>query len=996
MIKNVIKRSGELEEFDVLKIRRQLEFACKDTDINPLEIESKLKITSEVVTTTDLQDVIMTTAIKLTSLDEPDMIKVAGRLAMWQLYRQVYKQTKLDYHNFYEFITTFAVDNNLYNFNLLSNYTKDDLAELSKFIDGNLQDFELTIAQVASLKSKYLLKLNGSITEYPIWANLVNAMILANNYTDRVSKAKQYFNLLNNNVISLATPFKRNLRVPNGNTGSCFILPISDSWEGIAKAIMDAGVISRAGGGLGVYVTPIRPQGSKSDKIPSAGNIMNWVRFFNDIANSVTQASANRKGAITPAIDWYHLDSNDFVEMKTETAGELRLKAFDLFPQIVVDDVFIDAVLNDDFVYQFDHYEAGKLLNVVIPYLIGDAFKDTYSKIVKLIEDGKLKHFRKVKAKELWKRYLEIYIETGDFYINHKDNLNIDNRHQDIGVATCGNLCVVGDTKILTKEYGYKEIIDLEDQQVNVWNGSEWSETTIVKTSEGQKVVKVETNGGTIECTPYHKFYVAIAGKTIEKRAYELHIGDKLIKFDLPIIDGYKEFSCTNLKSGDYFVPDKAYTVQSRLRWLAQLMDNNGILFGDYSIQIKDKNYIFLHNVLLMLQTLGVVTTLNKREDSYRLLIGENGVQALLSLGLKTFRLQPKLRQPSRNAEQFIQVTAIVDEGKIEPTWCFTESKKHLGMFNGLCTGQCQESYSLIKPATKYSLDVVEDKITNYTSDGLYHSCSLISINVADIDKYDIEEVAKCAVEMLDNSIDTGTMPVPEAKNSSELFRNIGIGILGLADYLASKNVVYNSEKGYYEAEKLIELISFYTFKGSMEIAKEKGSYKAFNGIKTLFGTLPEELNQRSLNNLDWVGLINDINKYGLRNGWLLAIAPNTSTGLLMGTTASYLPPQEKFFYQKLGGMNVPVMPKFIKTNYWSYKAKYQIPAHDIVHMTTRLQRWVDTGISMELFINPENTNIKLISDSILNAFKNKELKAVYYSLTIDSKESNKCIDCAN
>jgi len=1075
MIEYVIKRDGRKEPFEVSKIRQQIEFACKDTDISPLELESNLQITKKSITTSDIQEILLSTAIKLTSVENPDMVLVAGRLSMWQLYRQIYKAIKIDITQFSEFMSTYAKRNKLYNFDFIRKFSDADIKQLEQVINEYQKlDFNKTIAQVESLKAKYLLKNKGKIVEYPIWVDMINAMILASKYDNYLDKTKQYFKMLVNNVISLATPFKRNLRVPNGNTGSCFILPVADNWEGIAKAITDAGIISREGGGLGVYVTPIRPQGSRSERIPSAGNIMNWVRFFNDIANSVTQASANRKGALTVGIDWWHMDSNDFVEMKTETGGELRLKAFDLFPQVIIDDVFVEAVLNDDYVYQFDHYEANKLLDKDIPYLIDEDFKLVYNEIVELISKNKLKHFRKIKAKDLWKRYLEIWIETGDFYIIHKGNINIDNKHKDIGIAASSNLCVVGDTKILTKEYGYKEIVDLEGQNVNIWNGSEWSETTIIKTSEGQKVIKIETTGGVVECTPYHKFYVVknYTGKIEEKRAWELNVGDKLIKFDLPIIDGYKELNLAyenGFFSGDgyqeqkakriylyhnkmslielfngyrnssieekqkrivltysddalkdkFFVPDSSYTIQSRLKWFAGLLDSDGALTKNIetqSFQIGNINYRFLHEVLMMLQTLGVTAKLTKNRDAgyrpmpknngtgeykdycqtgYRLLIGESGVQTLLNLGLKTHRLQPKLRQPNRNAECFIQVTGIIDEDKIEPTWCFTEPKRHLGMFNGLCTGQCVESFSLISPATEYKLEVVNGKVKNYDSNGLYHSCSLISINVSNIDKYNIREVTKCAVEMLDNSIDLGKMPVPEAKNSSELFRNIGIGILGLADYLAKNNIIYNTDKGYIESEKLMELISYNTYKASMEIAKEYESYPAFKFVSKLFGKTPQELNDASLNHLDWGRLIDDINDYGLRNGWLLAIAPNTSTGLLMGVTASYLPTQEKFFYQKLGGMNVPVLPPFIKTNYWSYKPKHQIPAEDIVKMTRHLQRWVDTGISMELFINPEITNIKKISDNILDGFKNKELKAVYYSLTIDGKKVG-CTDCAN
>jgi ribonucleoside-diphosphate reductase alpha chain len=151
-----------------------------------------------------------------------------------------------------------------------------------------------------------------------------------------------------------------------------------------------------------------------------------------------------------------------------------------------------------------------------------------------------------------------------------------------------------------------------------------------------------------------------------------------------------------------------------------------------------------------------------------------------------------------------------------------------------------------------------------------------------------------------------------------------------------------------------------------------------------------------SLNGFDWVALQKEIKEKGIRNFYLLALAPNSSTGILMNATASYLPVYNKEMYQTLADLSLPILPKYLNKHYWSYKTKFQYHPKDIIEFTCKIQRWVDTGISMEININPDICKINEISDAILKGFKDKELKAVYYSLTIDGNRDGGCTDCAN
>ena len=326
---------------------------------------------------------------------------------------------------------------------------------------------------------------------------------------------------------------------------------------------------------------------------------------------------------------------------------------------------------------------------------------------------------------------------------------------------------------------------------------------------------------------------------------------------------------------------------------------------------------------------------------------------------------------------------------------------KNSGVGIAHCVNLCVESFSISKEVTKCIIEIVDGHPYAKETDGLYHSCSLVSINVANILNDDnlLKRVCTNAVRMLDTSIDLGTMPVLEAKKSAELLRNIGVGIVGMADYMAWNKVHYDTDEGRLVGETLMEKIAYFCYNASIDLAIEKGSYPGIKhaNYNKIFGKTPEELNRISPNKFDWIQVQKRILEFGIRNFLILAIAPNTSSGLVQGVTASYLPAHSKNNTQKLNGLIVPVLPKFIKERFWFYKTKFQYRTEDIIKFTKGIQRWCDTGVSMELTINPDlSPSIKSISDEIVDAMLDKEIKAIYYSLTIDGTSGYKCEGCAN
>ena len=132
---------------------------------------------------------------------------------------------------------------------------------------------------------------------------------------------------------------------------------------------------------------------------------------------------------------------------------------------------------------------------------------------------------------------------------------------------------------------------------------------------------------------------------------------------------------------------------------------------------------------------------------------------------------------------------------------------------------------------------------------------------------------------------------------------------------------------------------------------------------------------------------------YFLQNG-----CASHNTAVLLGASASYLPVFNKFHSESFDKLNVPVTPEFIQSRFWYYNEGFTVPTEKIIQLTTKLQYWIDTGMSMELIINPDITDIKKISDAMLDGFANG-LKTIYYSRTLDMNNGDKkeiCTSCAN
>lgn len=435
-MREVINRAGIKENLDIIKIREKLIRACEGLEVNMVELESYIdSIYQENITTKKIQESLINQAVVMTSFEESDWTYVAGRLLMMETEREVFHKRGFSYGEFYKTIKTLT-ENGIYD-NRLQEYTEDEIKELEKAIDIS-RDMMYDYAGANMFVNRYLLKYKGNIYELPQEVFMCIAMLLAINEEDRVLVAKRFYNALSLKKISLATPILANLRIPKGNLSSCFITAMDDNIESIFYNIDTIAKISKSGGGVGLNVSRIRAKDSMVNGYYNAsGGVVPWIKIVNDTAVAVNQ-QGRRAGAVTVALDSWHLDIELFLELQTEN-GDQRGKAYDIYPQVVLSDLFMKRVENNLEWTLVDPYEVRIKYGVELCELYGEKFEEIYKALEK---DTSLKLKKVIKARELFKEIMKVQIETGMPYIFFKDRANLMNHNNHKGMIGNGNLCM--------------------------------------------------------------------------------------------------------------------------------------------------------------------------------------------------------------------------------------------------------------------------------------------------------------------------------------------------------------------------------------------------------------------------------------------------------------------------------------------------------------------------------------------------------------------------
>lgn len=418
-----------MERSEIIKI-------CEGLEIDLQSFENYLdSIYSQDISSEKIQDILINYAVSMTSFEESDWTYLAGKLLMRKTQNEVLKNHGFSYGNFYETIKK-MVELGVYD-SRLKEYGEEEIRELEKEIDIS-RDMIYDYAGANMFVNRYLLKYDGKIFELPQEVFMCIAMLLAINEENRVLVAKSFYNALSLKKISLATPILANLRVPNGNLSSCFITAMDDNIESIFYNIDTIAKISKNGGGAGLNISRIRAKNSMVNGYHNAsGGVIPWIKIINDTAVAVNQ-QGRRAGAVTVALDSWHLDIESFLELQTEN-GDQRGKAYDIYPQVVVSDLFMERVEKNLEWTLLDPYEIRMKYGVELCELYGEEFEKKYLEIEK---DRDITLKKVVKARELFKEIMKTQIETGMPYIFFKDRANLMNHNNHVGMIGNGNLCM--------------------------------------------------------------------------------------------------------------------------------------------------------------------------------------------------------------------------------------------------------------------------------------------------------------------------------------------------------------------------------------------------------------------------------------------------------------------------------------------------------------------------------------------------------------------------
>lgn len=320
----------------------------------------------------------------------------------------------------------------------------------------------------------------------------------------------------------------------------------------------------------------------------------------------------------------------------------------------------------------------------------------------------------------------------------------------------------------------------------------------------------------------------------------------------------------------------------------------------------------------------------------------------------------------------------------------------HKGMI--YCSNLCTEIAQNMAPIETVSKEVKtkddDTVVVTTTRPGEFVVCNLASLSLGRLpleDEEKMKEKVATVVRALDNVINLNFYPVPYAQLTNQRYRSIGLGISGYHHALAKRRIKWESEEHLEFMDKVFETINRATILASSNLAKEKGSYQFFEGSDWQTGAY---FDKRGYDSAEWQDVRKTVALQGMRNAYLLAVAPTSSTSIIAGTTAGLDPIMKRFFLEEKKGSMLPrVAPELSDETYWMYKSAYLINQKWSVRASGVRQRHIDQAQSMNLYITNDFT-MRQILDLYLLAWK-EGVKTIYY-VRSKSLEVEECESCSS
>lgn len=788
-------------------------------------------------------------------------------------------------------------------------------------------------------------------------------------WLDRVSsKNEKVKNLIVNKKFLFGGRILSNINTNNGQgLSNCTTFSyVEDSLDDIMDVAKNLAVSYKKEAGVGIALSKIRPKGAIISGQHKSDGVIGFLRIFNSVTENIKRGGA-RRGAMLAGLHCDHPDVLDFIKIKKNNKGSDGEITSANLSVLITDEFMEHYIKNESYRKDFIVESTGQ----IIPHIV-----DTV-KIMNAIIDTPKTSF------EPGILFVDRYKE-GHLFGNVYDDKELFN-----------NACHTYDSLLLTDK-GYIKIGELAEnkQTVNAWNGFEFSEVSPFKTSDSEKIYEVVFSDGSVNMvTGYHKFHL----NTGIKRTHELKVGDRLAKFDLPIIDTEQKYTKKQMytqgfysgdgtfvelekysyakitlcgekvdlfdrldtRSENYKINEKGYmqctvnvpsydklyvpinaSVSEKISFLSGLFDSDGN--SSTSVRVSSTQREFLLDIKLMLSTMGVKSTVRKESDSeYREFNG------------KKYLCNPIYTLTIPMVYSQILMDLGLDCGRIELKNPI--SNREISPCVVSITEMKEKQATYCATEHKNHTLVVNGVMSGNCSEFIGAKgtvCLLGSMNLSAyvedefgnsyFDFKQFAEDVKIAVEALDMAHDygIGKNGLDIQNNRAKDYRGIGLGIMGLADMFMKLGLKYGSKETVILSENIAKLMREKAIEASVDLGKKFGQPK---------GIIEDEIKLRDLK----VPYIK-----GLRNNSLLSIAPAGSISLLLNISTGIEPVFRTSYVRKTESLMdedkyYEVFHKPIQdiVDKFGYQPDYCIDTRDVsveekVDIIAAWQKYVDLSIS--------------------------------------------------
>ena len=781
-------------------------------------------------------------------------------------------------------------------------------------------------------------------------------------WEDRFYRALEDFKFLPAGRITAGAGTGRSVTLFN-----CFVMgTVPDDMGGIFDGLKEAALTMQQGGGIGYDFSTLRPKGAEVKGVAAdASGPLTFMDVWDGMCRTIMSAGS-RRGAMMGTMRCDHPDVEDFIEAKKDPA---RLRMFNL--SVLITDPFMDAVKADG---PWELVFSGKVYKTL-------QARDLWNKIMRntydFAEPGVIFIDRINKANNL--SYCEtiaatnpcvpagtqILTKQGWWAIDEVVGREVETWNgiewSPVTPAVTGRdqqlvTVKLSDGRELTCTPAHRFV--LQDQtrrnasDLRVGDKLVSGRWPVIK---GHVDYTLAYDQGFFSGDGTEKKdgqqYIYLYG---DKKQLEVELAGALSRGEYAITGGYEGTDLTQTKVylnygkrmflPKSFVPSAEWDIESRLRWLEGVCDSDGCAYRSYNsvlVQISAKNRDFLRDIMLMLNTLGIGSNLSEMKDYWRLGISASNVARLQDLGFAPKRLDISGNNPQRECARFARVVSVEVLNKIaDKVFCFTENRRHMGVFNGVLTGQCGE-----QPLPPYGACLL----------GSINMPTLVSGAFTDdaaMDVAALEDLVRLAVRMMDNVVDASRFPLPAQEVEARAKRRIGLGVTGLADALLMVGLRYGSPEAAAQTEKWMHAIARASYLASVDLAKEKGAFPLFDADAYL----------ASGNMMQMDADVRDaIRTHGIRNALLTSIAPTGTISLYAGNVSSGIEPVFAYAYtrkvlQKDGSRTEEAVVDYAVRLWRQLKGETALPDYfvnaqtlaplDHVRMQAAAQKWIDSSIS--------------------------------------------------